>query len=216
MFRHIAGFEWRYHARSPVFWLGCVLFFLLSFASTTIEQVQIGGAGYVHKNSPYAILQTIAIMGLFAMFVTVAMVANAVVRDDETGFAPIVRSTSIGKGSYLAGRFLGATGAALVVLAAVPLGIWVGSWMPWVDSEKLGPSHWVDYAYALFAFALPTLLITGAVFFALATATRSMMWSYVGAVGFMVLDVIGLIVLRDPGYDRLTALLDPFGLSALD
>jgi hypothetical protein len=216
MFYRIAAFEWRYHARSPVFWLGFVLFFLLSFAATTIEQIQIGGMGYVHKNSPYAILQTIAVMGTFAMFVTVAMVANAVVRDDETGFAPLIRSTSIGKASYLGGRFLGATGAALAVLAAVPLGIWIGTFMPWVDPEKIGPSHALDYFYALLGFALPTLLVTGAVFFALATVTRSMMWSYVGAVAFMVLDAVGLIALRDPSFDHVTALLDPFGLSALD
>jgi aminopeptidase N len=213
---HVAAFEWRYQCRSPVFWVGCLIFFLLTFGATTIEQIQIGSVGFVHKNSPYAILQTLAVMGLFGVFTTVALVANAVVRDDETGFAPILRSTSIGKASYLGGRFIGATAAALVILATVPLAIWVGSLMPWVDPEKIGPNRVGDYLYALFTFALPTLLVTGAAFFAFATATRSMMWSYVGAVGFIVLDLVAAITLRDPAYDRLTALLDPFGFGALN
>jgi hypothetical protein len=39
-----------------------------------------------------------------------------VIRDDETGFAPIIRSTSVSKFSYLVGRFAGATAAALGAL----------------------------------------------------------------------------------------------------
>jgi ABC-2 type transport system permease protein len=212
---HVAAFEWRYQLRSPVFWVGCLILFLITFGATTVEQVQIGSIGFVHKNSPYAILYTVSLMGLFGVFTTVALVANAVVRDDETGFAPILRSTSIGKASYLGGRFLGATAAALMIMATVPLAIWVGSLMPWVDPEKIGPNRVGDYLYALFAFALPTLLVTGAAFFAFATVTRSMMWSYVGAIGFIVLDSVAMLTLRDPAYDRLTALLDPFGAAAL-
>src|SRR3954469_6956050 len=179
MLRHIAAFEWRFQLRSPVFWVGCLIFFLLSFGATTVDQIQIGSLGNVHKNSPFAILQTIEIMGLFAIFITVAMVAGVVVRDEKTNFAPIIRSTSVGKPAYLVGRFAGASAAALLVLAMVPLGILVGSWMPWQDVDKIGPLRPWDYLFALFAFGLPTLLITSATFFALATATRSMMWTYV-------------------------------------
>ena len=31
MFRHIAAFEWRYQVKSPVFWVGCLIFFLMPF-----------------------------------------------------------------------------------------------------------------------------------------------------------------------------------------
>ncbi|MEP6504477.1 MAG: aminopeptidase, partial [Betaproteobacteria bacterium] len=215
MFRHIAAFEWRYQLKSPVFWVGCLLFFLFAFGATTIDQIQIGSLGNVHKNSPFAILQTTEIMNVFAIFVTVSMVAGVVLRDDETNFAPIIRSTSVGKGAYLIGRFTGASAAALLVLAMVPLAILVGSLMPWQDAEKIGPFRPWDYLFALFAFALPTLLITSAAFFALATATRSMMWTYVCAVGMLVLYIGGRIALRDPEFDHITALLDPFGISSL-
>jgi ABC-type transport system involved in multi-copper enzyme maturation permease subunit len=215
MLRRIAAFEWRYQVGSPLAWIAGLIFFLIAFGATTADQIQIGGMDNTHKNSPFTILASTAVMGMFSMFVTVAMVANAVIRDDETGFAPIVRSTSIGKFGYLAGRFVGASGAALTVLAAVPLAIWVGSVMPWVDPERLGPTHLVDYLYALFAFSLPTLLVTGAIFFALATVTRSMMWSYVGAMGCVVLELIGAVLLRDPSHDPLVAVIDPFGFGAL-
>ena len=66
MLRHIAAFEWRYQIKSPVFWVGCLLFFLIAFGATTVDQIQIGSLGNVHKNSPFAILQTTEIMNVFA------------------------------------------------------------------------------------------------------------------------------------------------------
>jgi len=215
MLRHIIGFEWRYQIRSPVFWVGAALFFLLTFGSVTMDQIQIGSRGNVFVNAPFAILQTLAIMSLFASFVIVALVANVVIRDDETGFAPILRSTQVTKLSYLVGRFVGANAAALCVLATVPLAIAIGSQMPWLDPEKVGPLRIADYLYALFAFALPTLLILSAGYFALATATRSMMWTYVGMVATLVLYLVMRGLFRDPQFDNISALADPFGLSAL-
>ena len=215
MFRHIAAFEFRYQFKSPVFWVGVLIFFLMTFGWIASDNVQIGPVGNVHKNSPYAIVQTLAIMCVFAVFVIVAQVANVVIRDDETGFAPILRATRVGKFDYLVGRFTGATAAAFLVVAAVPLGILVGTWMPWVDPEKLGPNHVVYYVYAMFAFALPTLLIVAAAFFALATATRSLMWTYVGAVALLVGYLVTRGLLRDPQFDMIAALSDPFGISPL-
>ena len=214
MLARIAAFELRYQVRSPLFIVACALFFLLSFGSVTIDQVQIGGRGNVNVNSPYAILLTIGTLSVFALFVVVAFVANVVVRDDETGFAPIVRATPVGKRAFLLGRFTGATIVAFLVLVAVAVGMLLGSFMPWLDPERVGPLRFAHYAYALFFFALPTLLVMAAGFFAVATVTRSMMSSYVAAVLFLVGFFVARGALRDPQWDGGVALLDPFGLSA--
>ncbi|NBQ91316.1 MAG: aminopeptidase [Betaproteobacteria bacterium] len=215
LFGPVARFEWAYQLRSPVLWVGFALFFLLTFGATTVDQIQIGSRGNVNINAPYAILQTMGILSLFAMFVVVALVAGTVVRDDETGFAPILRSTRLTKWAYLSGRFCGAIAAALFVLASVPLAIAVGSAMPWLDAERLGPFVPLHYLWALFVMGLPTMLILGAMSFSLATVTRSMMWSYVGAVALLVAYLVTRGLLRDPQFDQITALTDPFGLSAL-
>lgn len=215
MFAHVASFELRYQLRSPVFWVGCAIFFLLTFGAVTVDQIQIGSAGNVKVNAPFAILQTLAIMSLFAVFVHVAMVAGTVIRDDETGFAPLIRSTRLSKGAYLGGRFAGAATAAFLVLACMPLAVAIGAQMPWLDPEEVGPFVASHYLWALFVFALPTLLIVAAACFALATLTRSMMWSYVAAVAVLVGYFVTRGLLRDPQYDTWAALLDPFGLSAL-
>ncbi|MFM7532303.1 MAG: ABC transporter permease, partial [Rubrivivax sp.] len=215
LFLPVAAFEWRYQLRSPVLWVGFALFFLLTFCATTIDEIQIGSRGNVHINAPFAILQTLGIMSLFGIFIVVALVAGTVLRDDETGFAPILRSTRLTKWPYLGGRFAGSVAASVFVLASVPLGIAVGSFMPWLDPERLGPFQPIHYLWALFLMGLPTVLILGATFFALATATRSMMWSYIGAMVLLVLFFVMQGLLRDPRFDTVSALIDPFGLVAL-
>src|SRR5687767_8234133 len=105
MFAQIARFELRFQLKNPVFWVASGIFFLLTFGAMTIDEVQIGSGGNVHANSPFAIIQTHLILTLFYMFVTTAFVANVVVRDDETGFGSMVRSTRVTKSSYLIGRF---------------------------------------------------------------------------------------------------------------
>ncbi len=215
MFGQVAAFEFRYQVRQPVFWVVATLFFLLTFGSVTIDQIQIGGGGQVHRNAPFAIAQTHLVLAIFYMFVTTAFVANIVVRDDETGFGPIVRATRIGKFDYLYGRFAGAFAAAALSFAAVPLAMCLGSLAPWLDHERLGPFRADAYLFAYFALALPALLLTSAAFFALATVTRSMMWTYVGVIAVIVLWIVAGIALGKPEYEKAAALWEPFGTAAL-
>ncbi|MFC4442305.1 ABC transporter permease/M1 family aminopeptidase [Caulobacter henricii] len=214
MFGKIAGFELRYQLKSPVFWVVATVFFLLTFGAATIDQIRIGGGGQIHKNAPYAIAQTHLILSIFYMFVTTAFVANVVVRDDETGFGPILRSTRIGKFDYLYGRFTGAVLAAAISFLVVPLAIFIGSFMPWIDPERLGPNLLEAYLFSYFALALPSILLTSAIFFALATVTRSMMWTYVGVIAFMVLWIIAGIALDRPEFEKTAALWEPLGTAA--
>ncbi len=86
--------------------------------------------------------------------------------------------------------------------------------MPWVDSELLGPNRWDAYLFAYGVVALPTLLLTSTMFFALATVTRSMMWTYVGVIAFLVIWVVANIALNKPEFERAVALWEPLGGSA--
>ena len=214
MFGKIAGFELRYQLKSPVFWVVAVIFFLLTFGVTTVSQISIGLGPSDHRNGPYALAQVSLVFSIFYMFVTTAFVSNVVVRDDETGFGPILRATRLTKFDYLYGRFLGAFAAAALSFLFVPLAVWVGSHMWWVDSELLGPNRWNAYLFAYAVLALPSLLLTSAMFFALATVTRSMMWTYVGVIGFMVVWIIAGIALDKPEFEHAAALWEPLGTSA--
>jgi len=171
----ITGFEIRYQLRNPVFWVAIAIFFLLGFGITASENVRIGTPGAVHQNAPYAIATATAILSLFYIFIATAFVANAIVRDDSSGFAPIVRATRVTGPQIVSGRFLGGVIIAWLGYLAVPLGMLIGSMMPWVDPETVGPQKFSYYAWNFALFGLPNVLLICAILFALATALRSMM-----------------------------------------
>ncbi|MGC1301915.1 MAG: M1 family aminopeptidase [Caulobacteraceae bacterium] len=214
MFGEIASFELRYQLKSPVFWVSAGLFFLLTFGSVTSDNIQLGSTANVHVNSPSAIATTFLILSLFFMFVSTAFVANVVVRDDDTGFGPILRATRIRKLDYLYGRFAGAFAAVLLCFLAIPLAMIVGAAMPWIDPEKLGPVRLDAYAYLFAVLALPSLFLISAGFFALATVTRSLMTTYLGVVAFLIVYVITVALAAKPQFRTVMAYVEPFGIGA--
>ena len=217
MFARVTAFEFRYQLRSPVFWAVVMLFFLMTFGAMASSEIVIGDPNSsVHKNAPLSLAITQMIMAVFFMFVSTAFVANVIVRDDESGFGPIIRSTQITRFDYLFGRFTGAFGVVALAFLAVPLGSFVGSLMPWIDPETLGPNRWDFYLQPYFTIVLPTLLLTSALFFAVATITRSTMLTYVGVLAFLLLYGISRAVLStNPDLRELAALSDSFGNSAV-
>jgi ABC-2 type transport system permease protein len=118
MLRRVAAFELRYQLANPILWITAGAVSLAAFAAT--------GSGFlaedqsVHHNSPFEVISLYVMFSALFMFVTTAFVADVVLRDDQTGFGPILRSTRIGKGDYLIGRFIGAFAAAALCLALLP------------------------------------------------------------------------------------------------
>ncbi len=215
MFGKIAGFEFRYQLTNPVFWVAVIIFTLFNWALLASDNVSMGLPSTIHENGPYGVPLAASAWSLFFMFVTTAFVANVIVRDAETGFGPIVKATRLNKFDYLIGRFTGAAAAACLAFLSVPLGIFLGSLMPWIDPETLGPNLLQNYAWAYFVMGVPNVLLTSAVFFAVATMTRSMMGSYVAAVVFLVgYFVVSGVAGQRPELEQTVALFEPLGSGA--
>ena len=181
-----------------MFWVTTLLFALLTFGAITSDNVQIGSIGNVKKNSPYTIAQTLQVMSVFAVFIMAAFVASVIVRDDETGYGPIVRSTRVSTFDYLFGRFTGAFAAGCAAFAGVPLAMLTGSFMPWIDPDTLGPLRIGDYLYVYGVLCVPTLLVLGGFCFALATMTRSLVATYVGLVALLMIYFVSTAYFRAP------------------
>ncbi|HEX8392821.1 MAG TPA: M1 family aminopeptidase, partial [Longimicrobium sp.] len=215
MLLQIARFEIRYLLRNPVLWVSAAAVFALLFVSISTG-VELGSEGGLLHNAAYATVRNYTVLSIFFMFVTTSFVANAVIRDDETGFGPIVRSTRIGRTEYLMGRYLGALAVATLCLCLVPLGIWLATLMPWADAARLGPNRLSDHLFGFFLIALPNILLHSALFFALATLTRSMMATYLGVIGLVCVHFLmeGAFAGR-PRLASAVALADPFGARAI-
>jgi ABC-2 type transport system permease protein len=215
MLAKIAAFEFRYQLRNPLFWVTFAAFFAVTFGVVTSGQLRTALGSGVHTNAPIVIARLTGSTSIFAIFILVAFMATVILRDDDTGFGPILRATGVAKRDYLFGRFAGGLLISILAYCGAPLGMLFGALMPWLDPETLGPIRPGDYVFALLVIAVPTLFVIGSGFFALATATRSMMASYVGAVGFLALYAVVVISAGKPEYEHAAALGDPFAVTAI-
>jgi ABC-2 type transport system permease protein len=215
MLINIARFEFRYLLRNPLLWLTAAIGFAMIFFSMNLEGWELGSEGGHFRNSAYATLRNSLMFTLMFMFVSASFVANAVIRDDETGYGPIIRSTPITKFEYVIGRFLGAYAITAACMLVVPIGSLLGTLMPWANPANLGPNRITDHLYAYFLIALPNLLTHSAIFFALATITRSMMATYLAVISF----VFAFFSLQEglvrPKLNAAVAIAEPFAARAV-
>ncbi|HZM70047.1 MAG TPA: M1 family aminopeptidase, partial [Candidatus Cryosericum sp.] len=81
---------------------------------------------------------------------------------------------------------------------------------------RVGPFQVHPYLEGLFVFVLPNLFLTGAIFFCIATLTRSLVYTYAGVVVFFVGFTIAGVMLDDLDNRAIGALVDPYGIGAFE
>jgi ABC-2 type transport system permease protein len=210
----ILKFELRYHLKQPLFYILFVIFFFLTFGAVTSDTVTIGGAlGNVNRNAPFVIMQLLLVMSVFGVLTTTAYVASAINRDFEFNTDSLFFSSPVKKSQYLFGRFSAAFIVSSLVYLGVVTAIMIGSFMPWLDKEQLGPFVLKPYAFSFFVLILPNLFLFAAIFFAVAALTRSLMATYTSVAAFYVAYIVSRVSLRDLESEKIGVLLDPFGFS---
>lgn len=209
-------FELREQLRSPLLWLLAALFALLAFGAGASDAVQIGGGiGNVHRNAPTVIASFLTVFTLIGMLIITIFITSALLRDFEQGTAELFFASPIRKRDYLLGRLGAALAASLVVYLVIGVGLFVAQFMPWIDPARLGPVSLTPYLWAFAVFVIPNLLFTGALLALLAVVTRSILWVYIGVIGFFVLYGVSATLLKDLDNVWLATLLEPLGMRAL-
>jgi hypothetical protein len=142
---------------------------------------------------------------LFFLFTAAALVGEAVLRDEMTGFADLVRTTPVDRRSYAVGRFVGAFGTVVLCFLSVPGALAVSGL-----ALGYGTGSLAAYLFAFFALALPNLFLATALFFVLARLTRSMTGCLLGPA--VLLTLYGL----SPGGGSVSLIMaEPFGFAAI-
>src|ERR1044072_3332362 len=194
MLREVIRFEWRYHTRQIAFAVGLLFFLGMGFILPVLGY----GPGGTHLNSPFVVMQSVGLLSLLTIFLLSVFCANAVARDAEHGMKEIVYATSVGKLRYLTARFVGALAAALTVFSCTIVGLSLAPMLGQVDAAKLGEPYPLAYLWALLVLALPNMLFAGAVVFAVAVLSRSVLASYVGSVFLYMLYMVIAMMIDSP------------------
>ena len=209
--------ELRHWFGQPMVYIFLLLFALLAFGATTWDKLQIGGPmANVKVNAPYVVFNWYATLAFLGLFMVTAFVNAAAIRDFVNNTAQIMFSTPITKAQYLLGRFLGSTLVASVPLLGVTLGVIVGSWMPWVDPERLGANDLLAHAQAYLFLTVPNILFSAAIIFAVSVLMRSTAAAYITTVVILVGNGVATTFMSEMDNRELAAMLDPFGSSAFE
>ena len=172
-------------------------------------------AGNVLATSPFQINYIATTISWFGILITAAIMGKPVLRDFEYRMHCLYYSTPISKKGYLFGRFFGSFVVTCLVFTGMFFGAVLATYMPWMDPAKVGAFELMGYLQPYFLIILPNLFLTGALFFTLATLTRSSLSIYVGAVIFLVLYGISNKFITSLEQETLAVLLDPLGSSAI-
>ena len=191
------------------------IFMLLSGGAFRQASAVFGGGGKVLANSPYAIASLLPTIALLGMSIVAAVAGNAIYRDYDARMESLVYSTPISKPAFLAGRFIGTLIVNGIILLGIVVGLMLAAKSPWVKPDKFGPFDLWTYLQPYLTLILPNLLFTAAIFFALPAITRQMVPNYVGGVLLLLGYLMGGQLLSDLTDKHTGALLDPFGIRAL-
>jgi hypothetical protein len=212
-FSEIFRYELGYRLRSASTWLYGGFVFLLAFY---VVHVDNGGSHTITGNAPFRVAEITALFcGLFGMLVTAALFADAALRDRASRMDPLLFTTRLRPAEYLGGRFLAALLVNAVLLLATPLGLFIGSLMPYLQREGLGPNHLSTYVQPVLLFSLPNLVLVGALLFTIAVISRHAIAAYLGAIAIFVGYLVAAGLWGGISNPMVSVLADPLGINAL-
>lgn len=214
----------RFEARQRLRLLSTWIYFGLFLALALLWMAAAGGAfrdaivtfgGRVLINAPRQIALTASFLGCFGVIVVAAVMGRSVQQDFEYEMQHFFFSAPIRKADYVLGRFLGAFVTLAVILSSIVLGAWLGTFIPGIEADRLGPNGMAAYLLPWLLTLLPNTFIFGALFFVLAALSRRMLPVYVASIVMMIGYIVAPSLARDLDYKTLAALIDPFGTTAL-
>src|SRR4029079_9241389 len=213
MFSTVFRFELAYWFKRPLTLLFFVLFFLMAFFSTASDAFLGIAGGQIHRNAPFVLASAMGILTAIGQVITTAIAGTAVLRDAQLGTEELLFTTQLTKSGYLLGRFAGAFIIVLVIYVALPIGLLVGTLMPWVPADKLGPVTVWGAFQPFFVIALPNLLFASALLFAIGAFSRKLFAVYITGIFLLAAWQVTQQIVGQLEKLTLASLIDPFALT---
>ncbi|HEX8388229.1 MAG TPA: hypothetical protein VF636_04350, partial [Sphingomonas sp.] len=101
MWGRIAGYELRQQLRGRVFLIVFAVSATMVLGAGAIDALRVG---YDDLSGAAGVVRVHLVWTLFYLFTAAAFVADAVLRDEQSGMAPLVRASPVAPAAYLFGR----------------------------------------------------------------------------------------------------------------
>ena len=217
MLGKLTAFEIRYHTRHVGFWITIAIMALLGFLvmSTDVLTISANTGERIKANGAATIALQTSVFSLFSIFFGAIFVVSGVMRDQVFKTLEIVHATPVSTRDMTLSRMIGVYAATFLCIFAGTAGLFAGQFAPWIDKDTLGPVHILYFLQPTLVFTAVNALLISALFTTVAAFTRNRALVYVSAVALFILYTASGIFVGEDAPDWLTALVDPFGSSAL-
>lgn len=210
MWYEIFKFELNYRIKRPETYTFFGVLFLFSIVGVDFifQGVEIG---LMKKNAPLVIAKTMgAITGVSMIMVSMVM-GVPVLRDDQYNTEALLFVNPITKRDYLLGRFLGSFTVLFFIFIGLPLGMMLGSQMPWHKEEVMLTFDALTYVQTFVIVVLPTLFFGACVFFVTGMLSKKLLVVYTQGIVLFVLFLLTKAITNE----YLQGVFDPFSLTTI-
>lgn len=225
MFKDIFKYELKYSFRIVSTHIFFGVMFLLAFLATigaggTFSGVNIsfGGAtsAKIFVNSPYYMHQLMSILAYVGIIFVAAIAARIINRDYEFGTNQWFYSLPLKKAGFVFGRFMAGLIVILYIFSAAPIGMYLGSVMPFVNPDRFCPNELINYLYPFLTSVLPYSVMTLSLLLGLSLFFRNTLSLMIGTI--ILLMAYPIIINMPIGLDAKywVAIFDPVSLYTLD
>src|SRR5215204_3896989 len=214
--REVFRLELGYQVRRPWTWVYFLALFGLVL-QITIEAYTANARieGYFF-NAPFVSAAMTLMASLMGLLVAAGFAGDAAARDVLLRMHPLLYTSSLGTGTFLAGRFLAAFTLTALILLAAPIAVAVSTLVPSIPNDLFGPARPLAYLQAYLLLALPNAFVVTALLFAAAALSRRAMAGYLGAVViFFTAMSTWIYVAAKLGHWTLAKVADPMALTVI-
>ncbi|MGS2741246.1 ABC transporter permease/M1 family aminopeptidase [Sinomicrobium sp. M5D2P17] len=177
----------------------------------------------VYLNSPYTIGFMVAILSISVIFIATVLSLQLLFKEWDSRFDAVLFATPLSKKSFALGRFFSFFTLTLLCFAFLVLGFTLGQSLR-TGIEMQNHTEIGFYLYPFMVFGLVNALFTCSVLYGIAWTTRRKLLVVSGGLMLYIFYLVILLFSNSPFMagsmpqslfaQRLSALTDPFGLSA--
>ncbi|MBF2085277.1 hypothetical protein [Thermoleptolyngbya sp. C42_A2020_037] len=171
-----------------------------------------------YANAPLAIMNTVSLLAGIPLAIVVAGIfADRATKDFTANMDGLLFTSPLKEWQFAAGRLIASFLISLMVFLGLGFGLWLGSILPWMAPQRIGPFNFLSYVQPYLSFVIPNILIFGLFSFALGLLSRRTLTSYLSIVGLYLASSIVIFIFSALNLDPFfNVLANPFGSGSVD
>jgi ABC-2 type transport system permease protein len=206
----IFKYELSYQLSRVWFWFIILLLMALVFLFMRDGSIEAALFSEFYINSPFRVAMATVFSCLLWLVTSAFVAGEAASRDVSSGMHPLTYTMPITKAQYLAGRFFAAVTINAFTLVMLQVAMLLAIYLPGVHPDSLGPLRVEAHLTAYGFIAIPNMLATTVIQFAVALRSGKPISAYMGsfALFFTAYFIAGLILFNS----GLGSIIDPIGV----